>query len=220
MINFIRSTNEREKIMQFFNTTTRYKEMVLLEHIEKNTKTTQKEMANVIEGAVSMVNTYLDNLESRNYIKREYISQKIVHYHITPEGTKQKNYLQITYIKELMDQYIKGQESVHHFLEAIQEKGFKDILLYGAGEVAEIILDFINTQDVDINVLGVIDDNPHKQGNELKTKTVYANDKINEIKHDGIVITSYTFEEEIINKLNELHYQKNKIIRYFDIKER
>ncbi len=217
MIRFIRSTNEREKIMQFFNTTTRYKEMVLLEHIEKNTITTQKEMANVIEGAVSMVNTYLDNLESRNYIKREYISQKIVHYHITPEGTKQKNYLQITYIKELMDQYIKGQESVHHFLEAIQEKGFKDILLYGAGEVAEIILDFINTQDVDINVLGLIDDNPLKQENKFKGKTVFSNDKINEINHDGIVITSYTFEEEIINKLNVLHYQKNKIIRYFDI---
>lgn len=217
MINFIRSTNEREKIMQFFNTTTRYKEMVLLEHIEKNTITTQKEMANVIEGAVSMVNTYLDNLESRNYIKREYISQKIVHYHITPEGTKQKNYLQITYIKELMDQYIKGQESVHHFLEAIQEKGFKDILLYGAGEVAEIILDFITSQDVDINVLGVIDDNPLKQGNQLKTKTVYANDKINEIKHDGIVITSYAYEDEIKKQLKNLEYPTKNIIGYFEI---
>lgn len=220
MINFIRSTNEREKIMQFFNTTTRYKEMVLLEHIEKNTITTQKEMANVIEGAVSMVNTYLDSLESRNYIKREYISQKIVHYHITPEGTKQKNYLQITYIKELMDQYIKGQESVHHFLEAIQEKGFKDILLYGAGEVAEIILDFINTQDVDVNVLGVIDDDPHKQGNQLKTKNVYSNDKINEIKHDGIVITSYAYEDEIKKQLKNIKYPKKNIIGYFEVKER
>ena len=220
MISFIRSTNEREKIMQFFNTTTRYKEMVLLEHIEKNTKTTQKEMANVIEGAVSMVNSYLDNLESRNYIKREYISQKIVHYHITPEGTKQKNYLQITYIKELMDQYIKGQESVHHFLEAIQDKGFKKILLYGAGEVAEIILDIINSQNINIEVVGLIDDNKHKQKQTIKGIKIYDNSCINGLEHDGLVITSYTFEEEIINKLTELNYQKNKIIRYFDIKER
>lgn len=194
--------------------------MVLLEHIEKNTITTQKEMANVIEGAVSMVNSYLDTLESRNYIKREYISQKIVHYHITPEGTKQKNYLQITYIKELMDQYMKGQASVQHFLKAIQEKGFKDILLYGAGEVAEIILDFINSQDIDLKVIGIIDDNPYKHNTALKSITIYPNKKINNIKHDGIVITSYAYEDEIKNRLKNIKYPKKNIIGYFEVKER
>ena len=206
--------------MNFFDPTSRYKEMALLEHIEKYEQTTQKEMSNKIEASLSMVNTYLDKLESNNLIVREYKSTKVVHYHITPEGIKRKNYLQITYIKELMNLYIKGQDSVSHFLQTIKDKGFKKILLYGAGEVAEIILDIINSQNINIEVIGLIDDNTSKQGQTIKGIKIYDNSCINELDHDGLVITSYTFEEEIINKLTELHYQKNKIIRYFDIKER
>lgn len=203
--------------MNFFDPTSRYKEMALLEHIEKYEQTTQKEMSNKIEASLSMVNTYLDKLESNNLIVREYKSTKVVHYHITPEGIKRKNYLQITYIKELMNLYIKGQDSVSHFLQTIKDKGFKKILLYGAGEVAEIILDIINSQNINIEVVGLIDDNKDKQKQTIKGIKIYDNSCINELDHDGLVITSYTFEEEIINKLNELHYQKNKIIRYFDI---
>ena len=206
--------------MEFFDSTSLYKEMALLEHIEKNKQTTQKAMSIAISSSLSMANTYLDKLENNNLIIREYQSPKIIHYHITPEGVKRKNFLQITFIKELMDIYIRGQASVSHFLKAIQDKGFKKILLYGAGEVAEIILDIINSQNINIEVVGLIDDNKDKQKQTIKGIKIYDNSCINELDHDGLVITSYTFEEEIINKLNELHYQKNKIIRYFDIKER
>ncbi|WP_414713608.1 winged helix-turn-helix domain-containing protein, partial [Schnuerera sp.] len=47
--------------MKFFSPTSELKELLLLQHIEKNPDTTQKEIAKVINGAKSMVNVYIDN---------------------------------------------------------------------------------------------------------------------------------------------------------------
>ena len=72
--------------MKFFSPTTELKELLLLQHIESNPDTTQKEIARVIDGAPSMVNVYIDNLEKQNYMVRDYQSAKIVYYNITQIG--------------------------------------------------------------------------------------------------------------------------------------
>lgn len=51
--------------MKFFSPTSELKELLLLEHIEKTPNTTQKEIAEIINGAASMVNVYVDNLEKK-----------------------------------------------------------------------------------------------------------------------------------------------------------
>ena len=53
--------------MKFFNPTSELKELLLLEHIEKTPDTTQKEISKIINGATSMVNVYIDNLEEKKY---------------------------------------------------------------------------------------------------------------------------------------------------------
>ena len=98
--------------MKFFSPTSRLKELLLLEHIEKNPDTTQKKIAEIIGGAASMVNVYIDSLEEKNYMKRDYKSAKVVYYNITPEGVKRKNYLAITYLQELLELYRLAERNV------------------------------------------------------------------------------------------------------------
>lgn len=203
--------------MDFFGLTSNYKEMKLLEHITNHPNTTQSKMAEVIQAAPSMVNSYIRKLEQEKYLKRIYQSAKIVDYQITNKGIKRKNYLQIVYMKELMEIYKEGQKSVAHFLESIQQKGLKKVLLYGAGEVAEILLDICRQQEYDLEVVGIIDDEEEKQNTQIRKIKVYSNKEIKSIKHDGIVITSYTFEKDIIKKLKDIKYPKEKIVRYFEI---
>ncbi len=150
--------------MKFFSPTSELKELLLLQHIEKNPDTTQKEIAKVISGAPSMVNVYIDNLEEKNYMVRDYKSVKIVYYNITPEGVKRKNYLLINYMRELLDLYRLAKENVEKFLLEIEERGYSKLLIYGAGEVAETILGFIRYRNKDtLKVLAVIDDNDEIQ---------------------------------------------------------
>jgi DNA-binding MarR family transcriptional regulator len=202
--------------MKFFSPTSELKELLLLQHIEKNPDTTQKEIAKVISGAPSMVNVYIDNLEEKNYMVRDYKSAKIVYYNITPEGVKRKNYLAITYFHELLKLYRLAEENIENFLIRLENKGYRNVLVYGAGEVAETILGIIKGRtDKPLKVLALIDDDEERQGKELLGYKIISREEIKEYEHDGVVITSYTFEDDITRRLKEIGYSEDKIERFF-----
>ncbi|NMB43963.1 MAG: winged helix-turn-helix transcriptional regulator [Clostridiales bacterium] len=203
--------------MKFFNPTSELKELLLLQHIEVKADTTQSEIASVIGGAASMVNVYIDRLENDGYLKRNYKSSKIVFYNITPEGIKRKNYLLINYMKELLDLYQLAKENVESFLLHIESKGFSNIILYGAGEVAETILGVIRDRGQDsLNVLAIIDDNKVLYGKKILDYKIISKEDIGKYKVDGIVVASYAYEEKILEKLKEIGYPQEKIIRFFN----
>lgn len=202
--------------MKFFSPTSELKELLLLQHIEEKPDTTQKEIASVISGAASMVNVYIDNLEEEGFMERDYKSAKLVYYNITPEGVKRKNFLLISYMGELLDLYRLAKENVEEFLKDLEEKGYKNILLYGAGEVAETILSVIRDKETDSSkVLAVIDDDIHKKDGELLGHKIILPEEIENYEHDAIVITSYTFEDEILMRLGELGYPEERVTRFF-----
>ena len=202
--------------MKFFSPTSQLKELLLLQHIENRPDTTQKEIAKVISGAASMVNVYIDRLEENGYIIRDYKSAKIVYYNITQEGVKRKNYLSITYFHELLKLYRLAEDNMKDFLVKLESKGYRNILLYGAGEVAEILLGIIKERrDKPLKVLALIDDKEEKQNKELQGYKIISIGDIKDYDHDGIVIASYTFEENIRQRLEGIGYPEKKIERFF-----
>lgn len=221
MLELNHSTSERRlelrsMDMKFFNPTSELKELLLLQHIEKTPDTTHKEIAKVIGGAPSMVNVYIDNLEEKGQLIREYKSVKVVYYNITPQGIKRKNYLLITYMRELIDLYKLAKSNVEIFLKDVEDKGYKDILLYGAGEVAETIIGVIRDKDnAYLNIVGIVDDDIKKQDKMFLNYKVISRKEIMDYNHDAIIITSYTFEDDITKNLDELQYDKDKIIKFF-----
>ena len=42
-----------------------------------------------------------------------------------------------------------------------------------------------------------------------------SREDVESCQHDAIVITSYTFEDEIMGRLEEMAYPKEKVIRFF-----
>lgn len=200
----------------FFTPTAKLKELTLLQHIEKNPDTTQKEMAQVIGAAPSMVNVYINEYEEKGYIIREYISQKVVKYRITTEGLKRKNYLVITYLHELLKLYRLARENVENFLDSLINKGYKNVLLYGAGEVAETILGIVkDRKDIGPCVVALIDDDSTRENEELLGYKIIPRDDIEKYDHDAIVITSYTFEDDIRKRLEEVNYPGDRVVRFF-----
>lgn len=188
----------------------------MLQHIENSPDTTQKEMAEIINAAPSMVNVYLNEYEEKDYIKREYISAKIVKYIITTEGLKRKNYLSITYLHELLKLYKLAQENVESFLNELEDKGYRNILLYGAGEVAETILGIVKDRnDKLLKVVAVIDDDASKTSKEILGFKIITRKDIKDYDHTVVVITSYTFEDEIMERLKEIDYPMERVRRFF-----
>ena len=200
----------------FFLPTLKYKELMILEYVDNNPDTTQKELGKAIGAATSMINAYIEEYEMNGYVKREYITSKKVKYHVTPKGQKRKNYLNVTYIQELMDLHKLAKSGVEDFLRKVSKKGFSSILLYGAGEVAEIILNVVRgSDDVDLEIKAIVDDDLEKRGTELLGYPVISKVDIKKYKHDGVLVSSYTFESIIRNHLLQLGYEDEKIIQFF-----
>lgn len=202
--------------MKYFSPTSKLKELLLLQHIEDNPDTTQHEMASVIGGAASMVNVYIDKLEKNGHMIRDYKSAKIVYYNITPEGIKRKNFLAITYFHELLELSRLAKENIEKFLIKLENKGWTKVLVYGAGEVAETLLSIIKSRNNNIlKVLALIDDDRDKEGKMLLEYKIVSIEEIKNIKHDGIIITSYTYEDDITKRLKDIGYPKSKVERFF-----
>lgn len=207
---------EEGRYMKFFSPTSLLKELLLLQHIEKKPDTTQKEIASVIGGAASMVNVYIDDLEGKGYLNRDYKSAKVVYYNITSEGIKRKNFLSITYLHELLELYRLAEENIEELLEKVENKGYQNILLYGAGEVAGTILGIINgRQNKPLKVLALIDDDESRQQKDLLGYEIISREQINQYNHDGILITSYGYEDDIKERLKEVDYPEDRIVRFF-----
>lgn len=202
--------------MNFFSPTKTLKEMLLLQHIEENPNTTQKGIARAVGGAPSTVNEYMEELEEKNLLIRDYKSAKVVHYNITPKGIKRKRYLSITYFHELLELYRLAEENIEKFLVGLEDKGYENILIYGAGEVAQTILGILKYRtDKSLKVVAIIDDDKDRQDTEMLGYKIISREEIKDYKHDGVVITSYTFEDEIRKKLEEIDYPGDKIERFF-----
>lgn len=202
----------------FFKPTPLYKEFLILDLIERDPNITQRELSKKLGVAVSMINSYLDEYEKKKYLKKDYISLKTVKYLITKKGIERKKVLNISYLSASQRIYQSAKENIISFLRQIVEKGFRKILLYGAGEVAEILLQSINNdRNLPLKALGVIDDDPSKINHYLANVKIISRDSIRKIDHDGILISSYTNNELIYRKLLELNYNKNKIIQFFEL---
>jgi FlaA1/EpsC-like NDP-sugar epimerase len=185
--------------------------------IEKNPNITQREMGKAIGIAVSMVNDYIDKYEKAKLIKRKKHSTKNVEYFVTKNGSERRKLLNIWYLKSSNDIYIQAKDNIIRFLNQIIDKGFKKILLYGAGEVAEIMLQVMNADDrILLEVVAIIDDNKSRIGDKLVNLPIITINELNKFNHDGIMISSYKHHESIHNNLIKINYPQNKIILFFD----
>lgn len=202
----------------FFKPTLLYKEFMILDLIEKDANITQREISKTIGVAVSMINSYVTEYEKKGLIKRKKHSTKTVEYFVTKKGMERRKLLNISYLSAAQKIYSSAKENILAFLSELSEQGFKKLLFYGAGDVAEIILQtIINEKYNSIMVEAIIDDDVTKQNTNLLGYDILSFKNINNYDYDGILISSFSENSVIYNKLIESDIQSNKIIRFFNI---
>ncbi|MGB4014280.1 MAG: winged helix-turn-helix transcriptional regulator [Bacilli bacterium] len=201
----------------FFKPTQLYKEFILLDLISKSPNITQRTLANHLNVSVSNVNNHIDEYEKKGYLKREYLSSKTVEYLITKKGIERKNLLNLNFLKSSQLILDSAKANIIEFINKLKEKDCKKILFYGAGEVAEIMLHVIRKENPQlIEVAGIIDDDVNKQAGSIEGINIISLDKINEIEHDGILISSYAHREIMYKRLLDLGYSKDNILEFFE----
>ncbi|MDD5293691.1 MAG: winged helix-turn-helix transcriptional regulator [Candidatus Izemoplasmatales bacterium] len=200
----------------FFKPTPLYKEYLILDLIEKRPNITQRILSDSLGVSVSMINYDLDEYEDKGFIRRKYYSSKNVEYILSKKGIEQRKLLNIRYLISSHMVYESAKDNIITFMKQIANRGFKKILLYGAGEVAEIMLHAMNNDiSVPLDVLAVIDDDDEKQGRLIVNHPIIPISLINQYDHDGILIASYTHHQMIRGQLLKHDYPYKKIIEFF-----
>ena len=202
----------------FFKPTLLYKEFMILDLIEKDANITQREISRIIGVAVSMTNAYIENFVEKGLIKKKKHSTKTVEYFITKKGIERKKVLNIGYLKNSQLLYDSARENIEKFLIQLENRGKRKLYLYGAGEVALILLHTIySSENTNLSILGVIDDDINKVGSSIYNTPIVSLEIVKNQIHDGILISSYTNKNSIINKLKDYQYDFNKIYNFFDL---
>lgn len=200
----------------FFKTTPLYKEFSLLSAISRDKHITQRDIASKMNVSVAMVNFYLDEYEEKGLIKRVYHGTKSIDYFVTDKGEERRKELSIRYLESALDVYNEAKLSCNVIFKKLRIKNFKKVLFYGAGEVCEMLLSVLNSdQSIDLDVISVIDDDNKKIGKKILDKDIISLNEITNLSYDGILISTYTHTDTIYQKLIEQNIDKEKIVSFF-----
>lgn len=190
-----------------------YKEYLILNLIEKNIDITQRKLATETNVSVALINKYLNIFKKRGLLRVKKYSSKKLRYYLSKKGYNRKDILNIWYIQSSKKLYDSSKKNISFFLRKIHSNGFRKILLYGAGEVAEILLHVLKADsNIPIEILAIIDDDKLKQDKYLKGVKVISFKKLDMFSHDGILISSYKHIALIKEKLISNNYNNKKII--------
>jgi DNA-binding MarR family transcriptional regulator len=202
---------------QFFKPTVLYKEYMILDMIEKNQNITQREMSKVIGISVSVVNDYLDTYEKNKLIIRKKHSTKTVEYFVTKKGGERRKVLNFGYLHSSQQLYNSAKENIEDFIFQIEKKGLKKLILYGAGEICEIIINTIKwNSGIKLMFEAIIDDDISKIGKTISGVKIINKIELSNYEYDAILISSYSNKDIIKDKILDIHIHKNKILSFFD----
>lgn len=204
----------------YFKPTPTYIELMILDFIEKNSFITQREMSKQLSVSVSTINEYIDLFVKRDFIHKINLSAKKIQYTLTKKGIGRKKLLNLGFLSASQKIYDEAKYAIYDFFHYISHMGYSNILLYGAGDVAEILISTIeNDKSPPIKIVALIDDDELKHNKSIMGIKILGIDKISTIDFDGILISSFSHMESIRTKLEQNILTKTKIIEYFTKEE-
>lgn len=177
------------------------RELNLLECLETSPNISQSTMAKQVGLTPAMVNTYIRRFQSEGLLSTEELSRGMA-YHLTAKGRDRLQYHRVTFRAELVRMIQAARKLFQGYFRDLARDGICSVVLYGAGETAEVALDALDGTNI-VQVLAVIDDDPTKQGSPLRGVPVVSAGAIAQLNPQAVVITSVVFASQIRDRIGE-----------------
>ncbi len=122
------------------NTTNRDDAVTLeiLQAIEGDSDITQRHLASRLGVALGLANSYFKRCAKKGLIKIRQAPANRYAYYLTPKGFAEKSRLTAQYLRYSFDFYRRASNDCHQAFATCQDKGWKQVLLCGVSELAEI----------------------------------------------------------------------------------
>lgn len=191
-----------EFINSFLKPTKQLRDLQLLEEISRDPTLSQRKLSQRIGVALGVINACLKKMIDRRLIRVEGANHKRVAYYLTPEGISEKARLNYYFIQHVIGYYSALKNSISGRLSALSEAGHKRIICYGAGEVLETVFIILNETNLDVAVIGIVDDGKDKQGTKIFGLVIENPRVIKQLKPDAVLVTSIKYKDEIMERFS------------------
>lgn len=176
-----------------------YKSLLLLDEIAKGSPLSQRDLSKRLNIALGLVNSYIKNLVSKGYITIKAIPPKRYAYYLTPRGFMEKTRLTYHHLQNYTNLYKNARRDFRKLFHEMFVQGIRKVVFAGVDEVAEIA--YLSLQEVDIVLLGVIDD---KRAGEVFFKMLVTPcNEIGRFDYDSVILTTFLERDGIYRRLVE-----------------
>jgi len=132
-----------------------FRTLKLLELIETDSVSSQRELAKELEVSLGLVNSFIKRLVNKGYFKITTIPKNRLKYILTPKGLAEKTRLTYEYIHFSFDFYKKARRNFADLFRQLEQQGFRTVAFYGANDFAEIA--YITLQETSLKLAAVAD---------------------------------------------------------------
>ena len=196
---------------QFIKPTRDYRELRILNEIEKDSQTTQRILARAAQISLTVLNEYLERLVNSGWVEIEAKSSRNYLYRITSLGRVRRNELFFAMSREVIQFYGQVKAEFSHRLRSHQNSGVSRVVFFGAAETGELVFNASN--ELGLEVIGIVDNDPERQGKTLGGMKIQSPDMIESLKPDAVIVTSFGHIEEIEEQVKYLEGYGIQVLR-------
>ncbi len=170
-----------------------------LEELEKNPVISQRRLSEKFGIALGLTNSCLRRMVQKGWIRIRVINQRRLEYYLTPKGFTEKTKLTFAHISSNVQRYSELKRMIHQKFLDMQRKGRKRIVFYGVNDEMEVA--YITLQGVNLKLVGIVEDDEKIEPKILLGYELEPVSRINELRPEGILITSIADIKEKREKL-------------------
>lgn len=141
------------------------RDLRVLEEIERNPSVSQRELARGLGVALGIANACVHTLVRKGLVKIRGENNRSITYHLTKAGRLQKARLAMEWTANTIDFYRQTRTRVVDQLRALAQTGASRIVLYGADEVAELVV--MTAPAAGVAVEGIVAPEGRRIGDDL-----------------------------------------------------
>jgi len=154
----------------FLKETEELRSLRVLEEIEKDPAVSQRELAERLGVALGIANACIRTLVRKGMVKVHGDNNRSITYHLTKKGVLHKTKLAVEWTRNTVSFYVQARRQVTTELEALRERGYERLLLFGANEVADLAV--MGASGAGVEIVGIADSDERRIGAPVVGLTV------------------------------------------------
>ena len=183
MVSLLMETEDQNKVP--FDQS-QFHELEILKTVDQDSHLNNRKAASKLGVSVKLAHTILNRMVKKGFLHIKKENARKWHYFLTPSGIMEKSRLTMSFFEFSMQFYKEARKQSAQLCRNLSVDGKKNVILLGAGELAEIV--YLGIQEWNLNLIGAVDLTGEKKS-FMGAPIFKPEDTLP--KHDSIIVSLY-----------------------------